>query len=484
MKHLQTKPLYRAAALSDMDEKTGRKYRDLGGLPSEMSSERTWRTRSDPFDESWPRVVEQLGLNPNLESKTIFEWMQLNDPGRYQDGQLRTLQRRIKIWRATKGPHQEVYFPQQHLPGRLCQSDFTHMHSLGITLSGQPFEHLLFHLVLTYSNWETGTVCFSESFESLSEGFQNAIWKLGGVPALHQTDSLSAAVNKPENKEEFTSKYQGLMRYCGLEGVRTNPRSPNENGDVEQSHFRFKTAVDQALMLRGSRDFASREAYDTFLRDLISQRNLGRRARFQEELKHLRTLPDRRLESFTKEIVRVGPSSTIRVRHNTYSVESRLVGERVEVRLYAETLEVWYAQKCVERMDRLRGDGGHRINYRHIIGSLIRKPGAFARYRYREDLFPSLRFRMAYDALRQRHTEQKASREYLVILQLAAQESETRVESAIAKLIELQFEITAAAVTSLVNSADPLVSANEPEIDTVDLSCYDDALLEAKEALL
>lgn len=484
MKHLREKPLYRAAALSDMSEKTARKYRDLGQLPSETVVERTWRTRPDPFDAAWPRIAMLLSVTPALEAKTIFEWLQADEPGRYQDGQLRTLQRRLKIWRATKGPGKEVYFPQQHLPGRLCQSDFTHMSSLGITILGQPFAHLFFHLVLTYSNWETGTVCFSESFESLSEGFQNALWKLGGVPAQHQTDSLSAAVNKPDNPEEFTARYQGLMRHYGIEGVRTNAASPNENGDVEQSHYRFKTAVEQALMLRGSKDFTSREAYDKFLSELIQQRNLGRRERFHEELKCLRALPERRLESFTREYVRVGASSTIRVRHNTYSVESRLVGERVEVRLYAETVEVWYAQKCVERMARLRGDGGHRINYRHIIDSLVRKPGAFARYRYREDLFPSLRFRMAFDALLRSHSEHRATREYLAILRMAAQESETQVESALGWLLETQGEISADAITALLKTPDSLPAPSELEIAAVDLSSYDDAFLEAKEALL
>lgn len=120
-----------------------------------------------------------------MEAKTLFDDLQRKDPGRFQDGQLRTLQRRIKAWRALEGPESEVYFSQEHKPGNFCQSDFTHLSTLEITITGQPFPHMIYHFVLTYSNWETGTICFSENFESLSEGLQNALWELGGVPKRH-----------------------------------------------------------------------------------------------------------------------------------------------------------------------------------------------------------------------------------------------------------------------------------------------------------
>ena len=177
------KTLAAAAAKAGMDEKTARKYRRLGLLPSTVRAEHSWRTRSDPFAEVWERLEHQLELNPGLEAKTLFADLQRRYPGRFDDGQLRTLQRRVKVWRALDGPAREVFFAQVHEPGELCQSDFTHVSKLGVTIQGQAFDHLIYHFVLTYSNWETGTICFSESFESLSEGLQNALWELGGVPA-------------------------------------------------------------------------------------------------------------------------------------------------------------------------------------------------------------------------------------------------------------------------------------------------------------
>jgi hypothetical protein len=187
-------------------------------------------------------------------------WLLQKYPGQFAEGQLRTLQRRLKAWRATQGPAKEVFFSQVHPPGRLGASDFTHMTSLGVTIAGQTFEHLVYHFVLTYSNWETATVCFAESFESLSEGLQNAWWELGGVPERHRTDRLSAAVNNPSQRHEFTQRYESLLEHYGLVGEKINARQAHENGDVEQSHRRFKEAVEQALLLRGHRDFASRAA--------------------------------------------------------------------------------------------------------------------------------------------------------------------------------------------------------------------------------
>ncbi len=273
------------------------------------------------------------------------------------------------------------------------------MTNLGVTILGEPFPHLIYHFVLPYSNWETGTICFSESFESLSDGLQHALWELGGVPLCHRTDRLSTAVRKVPNLEEFTQRYKALLNHYRIEGQKIQAGQPNENGDVEQRHHRFKRAVDQALMLRGSRDFIERRDYALFLGNLFRRANAGRRERFEEELKVLRRLPERRLDAMTRIQVSVGPSSTIRVQNNTYSVHSRLIGEQIEIRLYVEHLEVWYAQRRIDTLPRLRGEGKHRIDYRHIMDWLVRKPGAFENYRYRDDLFPTSRFRMAYDAL-------------------------------------------------------------------------------------
>ena len=234
----QEQTLSLAAAKSGMDEKTARKYRRLKKLPSEVNKERDWRTREDSFQEMWEEVRSKLELNAGLQAKTLFKDLQRRHPGKFQDGQLRTLQRRVKEWRALEGPPKEVFFEQRHEPGELGQSDFTNMNGLGVSIQGQPFDHLLYHFVLTYSNWEWGTVCFSESFESLSMGFQNAAWKLGGVSKAHQTDRLSAAVHQELHPEVFTQRYKSLLAHYGVEGRRIQAAKPNENGDIEQRHYR------------------------------------------------------------------------------------------------------------------------------------------------------------------------------------------------------------------------------------------------------
>jgi len=476
------KSLAVSGAKADMDEKTARKYRDLGKLPSEIKVDHTWRTREDPFTEVWEGVKGKLKINPGFEAKTLFEDLQRRYPGDFADGQLRTLQRRVKIWRALEGPAKEVFFPQVHKPGELCQSDFTDMNALGVTILGQPFEHLLYHFVLTYSNWETGTICFSESFESLSEGLQNALWELGGVPERHRTDRLSAAVQKPDNPEEFTQRYRALLNHYALQGQKTQPNSPNENGDVEQRHYRFKKALEQSLMLRGSRDFPSREEYAAFLRELFAQLNLGRKDRFKEERRVLRRLTPSRLESCKRLQVRVGPSSTIRANHNVYSVDSRLIRENIEIRLYVEHLEVWYAQQCIEKIPRLRGEGKHRIQYRHIIDWLVRKPGAFENYRYREELFPTHRFRMAYDWLN-RHHPSRSAKEYLGILHLAAKRNEAVADYALRTLFEKEQSISIGAVETIMESLEQIPSPTQITIAEVDLGAYD-ALLSGKQEVL
>lgn len=467
-----------AGAKSGMDEKTARKYLKLRKLPSEIKGAHDWRTRKDPFEDQWTEIQSKLELNPGLEAKTIFEDFQRRYPGLFSDGQLRTLQRRIKVWRALAGPSKEIFFSQIHKPGQLGQSDFTHMGKLEIMIAGKPFDHLIYHFVLTYSNWETGTICFSESFESLSEGLQNALWTLGGVPDKHRTDRLTTAVQKADHPDEFTRRYQDLLDHYRITGCKTNPNSPHENGDVEQRHHRFKRAVEQSLLLRGSRDFTNRNEYKQFLEKLFEQLNAGRKQRFLEEQSVLRRLPDRRIEACKKVSAKVGPSSTIRVNHNVYSIDSRLIGERIEVRLYVEHLDIWYGQKKVDTLPRLRGEGKHAINYRHIIDSLVRKPGAFENYRYRDDLFPTTRFRIAYDSLKRRHVLSVAAKQYLNILYLAARVSEIAVDNVLRILIENDLEISDEQVKPMVESEQALPAITEIHIAAVDLSSYDELLQE------
>jgi hypothetical protein len=348
---------------------------------------------------------------------------------------------------------------------------------MGITIAGETFDHLIFHFVLTYSNWETGSICFSESFESLSEGLQNALWKLGGLPKSHQTDRLSAAVHKECHPEEFTDRYNALLSHYGIEGRKIQARKPNENGDVEQSHHRFKRAVDQALLLRGHRNFKDQSEYRHFLETIFCQKNINREKRFREELEVLKRLPEKRMEDFQIFTVKVTCHSTINVKRNTYSVASRLIGEKVQVKLFADHLEVSYGQRQLEKIPRVKGRYQSRIEYRHIIDWLVRKPGAFENYKYHEDLFPSSRFRVAYDYLK-RVRPQSANKIYLKILNLAAKESETAVNQALQVIFSQELPLDIKTVKELISNNDTTSQITAVEIDPVDLLVYDELLIQ------
>ena len=467
--------LQRAALKTGMDRKSAAKYRE-GKMPRERRAARGWRTRLDPLAAVWPEVQAELERAPGLQALTLLTWLQERYPGQYGNELLRTLQRRVRHWRALAGPAKEVFFTQVHAPGRLGSSDFTYMNNLAVTIQGQRFEHMVYHFVLTYSNWEHVTICFSESFASLCEGLQNALWALGGVPQRHRTDRMTLAVHPDGNPEAFTRNYQALLGHYGLVAEATNPASGHENGDCEQAHRRFKEAVEQALLLRGSRDFASREEYASFLQTVQERRNAGRQPRQKEEGTRLAPLPARRLETLVRLRVKVGQGSTIKVQHKVYSVPSRLKGEWVEARVGTETVEVWYAQELQVTVPRLRGHDKHRIDYRHVIDWLVRKPGAFARYCYQADLFPTSRFRQAYDELTRTQSEQAASREYLEILLLAARGSESAVDGALAQLLAPGGVINVAAVESLLRSDTDLSITAWVRVPAVDLQIYDQLL--------
>lgn len=462
-----------AAARAGMSVRTLRRYERRGKLPTQLQLPRTYRTRSSPFAEDWTWIVEQLERDPALQGTTLFGLLNERWPGRYQEGQLRTLHRQIAAWRAQHGAEREVMFPQLHEPGEAAQSDFTHMTNLGVTLGGVPFPHLVFHLVLVYSNVEAVRICFSETYESLVEGLEACLWQVGGVPRQHRTDHLGAAIHPldAEGRAEAKERYRRVMTHYGLQPTTNNLGVAHENGDVEQSHHQFKRAVDQALRVRGSRDFRDRGAYDRFLQQLVSQRNLTRQARWAEERQALRPLPMTPLWACRELRVPVSRFSTIRVLRNTYSVPSRLIGTTLLVRVRAETLEVYHATAHLLSMPRLIGTGKHRIDYRHVIWSLVRKPGAFAHYRFRDDLFPSLVFRRAYDALCA-HVPDGADRHYVRLLHLAASNSESEVDTALALLLEQRVVPTFDTVRDLTR---PSAVQRVPELSqpVLDLSVYD-----------
>jgi hypothetical protein len=370
-----------------------------------------------------------------------------------------------------------VMFAQRHAPGEAAQSDFTHMTDLGVTLAGAPFPHMVFHLVLTYSNVEAITLCFTESFEALAEGIESCLWQLGGVPKAHRTDQLTAAVQRldADGRRDWNARYAALLAHYGMEPTKSRAGEAHQNGDVEQSHHRFKVAVDQALRVRGSRQFSDRAGYGRFLQELVTQRNHTRTVRFAAEQAALRPLPAMPLLPCREVRAVVGQGSTIQVLGNGYSVPSRLIGVTLTVRVRAETLEAYVGTALAVTLPRLAGKGQVRIDYRHVVWSLVRKPGAFAAYRYRDELFPTLLFRRAYDALRGR-CPTRADREYVRVLHLAASTTEADVETALGLLLEAGTVPTFDAVRELVRQPQPTV-APVLTMPAVTYGLYDQLLL-------
>lgn len=329
-----------------------------------------------------------------------------------------------------------MIFPQEHPPGREAALDFTHGTKLGVTIGGELFAHLLFTLRLSFSSWTWVDLAYGESFEALVGGLQGALWDLGGVPEVIRHDNLSAATHELRRTggRTLTRQFKDVLDHYGLCSTRINPGQSHENGVAEKGNDLIKRAITQALIIRGSSDFASVPPYLVFVREVVARLNARSAARSAEERACLRPLPTARVPDYTVHHPTVRRWSTVRVGGRSYSVPSRLIGHRVEVRQYASVLEVRYAGQVAETMPRLRGEQEVRIDYRHVIWSLVRKPGAFARYRYREELFPSLTFRKAYDRLRQWHAE-RSDIEYVRILHLAASTLESRVERALADLL-------------------------------------------------
>ena len=473
-----------AAAKAGMSERTARKYARSGAVPSEARAPHRWRTRVDPYAQVWPEIEALLHQDAGLQAKTV--WAELNErhAGRFSAGQLRTLQRRFLARRAKAGPEREVFFPQTHVPGEQGQSDFTDMRELAVFIAGEPFAHLLYHFVLTYSNWESVSICPSESFESLSAGMQTAFWRLGGVPIEHRTDNLSAATHElaESRGRDFTERYRELTEHYGLRASRNFPGNAHENGDVESSNGGLKNAIDQRLRLRGSRAFASREAYEGFLEDCVRRRNATRAARIEEERTHLRPLPARPLPSYRELYVTVSRASAVRISNRSYSVSSRLMGARLRVRVLADIVELEYRGERVAVMERLVGTDKHRIDYRHIIHTLVRKPGAFRRYVFREALFPSLEFRRAYDALLIEGSD-RADLDYVRILHLAASDGEECVRGVLAGLLAMASPPTYEAVRAEVRGVRTPEGVPYLDITAPDLSVYDRLLGERTAAM-
>jgi len=415
-----------AAAKSGMSESSARKYLKTQSLPSEMKKSRHWRTRINAFESVWEKIEQLLTLSPRLTAKTILSHLIVEHPGEFKNSNLRALQRQIQIWKSTHGPDKEVMFPQEIHPARQSQSDYTHMDSLDIIIAGKPFPHLLYHFMLPYSRWEAASLCFTESFDSLTMGYESAVWKLGKQTPEHRTDNQSA-VSKSIGKERvFTDNWQEFMKHYGVSPSCNNPGKGHENGSVEKSHDLLKNAIDQELLLRGNRHFSSQKEYMDFVQLIIDGRNKERKERLAEEIDLLQELPSCKYNAPLLTLVRVGRSSTVRIQNGIYSVPSRLIRCQLKACIYPTTIELYYGACLVQKMPKLSAGKEHAINYRHIISQLLRKPGAFKDYQYRDCLFPQLVFRKAYEAYC-KVFPQRGHKVYLKVLHLAALSGESKV---------------------------------------------------------
>ena len=356
-----------------MSGRSARKWQ-CGPLPSETKTERHWRTLPDPFDGVWEEEIQPLLQGEaagGLRATTIIEWLEEKFSGRFSASQLRTLQRRLQDWRTLHGADQEVYFPQEHPPGRQAQIDFTHCNSLGGTIGGRPYRHLLFQLVLSHSGWRYAEVATGETFLALKQGLQNALWELGGTPRVIRSDNTSALTHEIKRSQgrSLNDSYAELLDHYGLESTLINSGESHENGVAEQAHYRLKDAIGQALMLRGSRDFNSLDEYTGFVRKVVDRRNRLVQGKLEQERPHLQLLPPAPVPEYVNHRARVRKWSTIQAAGRTYTVPSRLIGKEVQIRLYAEHLEVYYKDHLVERMERVRGEREARVDYRHVVGS-------------------------------------------------------------------------------------------------------------------
>lgn len=416
-----------AAAKAGVSERSARRIESLESLPSQRPARR-WRTRPDPLADVWEaELLPLLQTSPHLSAVTLLEELQRRHPGDYRPSTLRTLQRRLRQWRATHGRERNVFFAQNHPPGRQGLSDFTDAGDLGVTIAGTPFPHRLYQYALAHSGWRSADVVDGgESFTALSAGLQRALWRLGGAPEEHRTDSLSAAFkNLPDlERREWTSRYAALCAHYGMRASRNNPGESHENGSIESRHGSLKTALRQALLLRGSSDFDDRPAYEAFIDMVVQRLNARVEKRLVVERLALRPLPARRTAEFDELPARVSKYGIFTVKGEQYSAPSRLIGHRLSVRAYADRVECFLSgQRVFECPRAVRRTGQRRarqIDYRHLVENLKRKPGAFARWVFRDDVFPRTIYRQTWENLSAQLPERQACKTIIGLLALAA----------------------------------------------------------------
>lgn len=414
-----------AAAKTGISVRSARRIEEATQLPSQREL-RSWRTRTDPLADVWDaEIVPLLRAAPGLTAVTLLEEMQRCHPGQFAETVLRTLQRRVRRWRALEGEEREIFFAQEHEPGRLGLSDFTHANELGVRVAGEPLEHRFYQFALAHSGWRhVEVVLGGESWVALSGGLQNALWALGAVPAQHRTDSLSAAFNNLAEREELTQRYEELCERYGMQATRNNLGASHENGSIEARQATTKHFVEQALLLRGSRDFETLSDYRGFVAEVIERTNARVAKSLAIERACLQPLPARRTSDFEECDARVTKFGLISVKSALYSVPSRLIGQRLKVRLYDDRIEAYLGDTCVLAVARARPKPGAArarvIDYRHVLPALKRKPGALVRWRLRDALFPRSEYAATWSRLLERLPEGRAARVMIALLELAA----------------------------------------------------------------
>jgi len=446
-----------------------------------MRAVRTYRTRADPFSADWAEVADMLSVAPELEAAALFGWLDARHPGRYAPGQLRTFQRRVSDWRVFNC-EKLLSLPQVHEPGLVMQTDGMCLNQLQVTIAGRPLKHMLIHSVLPYSNWEWPVIAPSESFLAIQRSFQSAVLELGHVPRYHQTDNTTAATHRlrPDTISEqvrtaggraFNEPYLALMDRYGVEPRTTHLASPDENGDVEALNGAFARALLQHLLLRGSRDFPAVEVYERFVQDVARQRNVHRKARLLEELAVMRVLTVAALVDHHELRPRVAGDGTVSVMENRYSLHSGLAGKIILVQVSDWRIRFFYNGRLVAEKDRLTGRGRADVDYRHVVSSLLRKPGGFRRYRYFDALLPTPAFRRAWEYLDAHLPPPRAEIVYLRLLKLAADYLQTDVELAVQLALDSGQPWDDQTISSLVRPSVPAPPAIER--GPFDLTAYD-----------
>ena len=414
-----------AAARAGFSTASGYRIEADPRLPSAKAEPRG-RRRPDPLEPYWnAEVAPILKAAPSIRVIGVLEELRRRHPD-LNPNIRRTLERRILAWRALHGPEQEVIFRQTHEPGRLGLSDFTDAGALGVSIAGEPFDHRLYHFRLVFSGFEhVHVVLGGESFAALAEGLQNALWALGGAPKEHRSDSLSAAFRNltADAREDITERYAALMGHYGMTATRNNTGVAHENGSIESAHGHLKRALDDALLLRGSRDFPDLDAYRAFVDAIVGRRNANLVKPIMLEKAALAPLPRGRATDFEEKVIPVTSSGGFIVRRVFYTVPSRLIGHRLRVRIFDDRLECFLGVTPVATLRRGRpvsdNQGGHVVDYRHVIRSLRKKPMALANLVYRDQLFPRPAYRRVFDALQERGDVRAACKVTVELLALA-----------------------------------------------------------------